>query len=419
MKRSLPHLFVGAALAAFAATGAERFEAAALVDSFDFAGVKDRAGRLLFDTETAGGNEAVLGHVLLTGATTILWRNCGGATMRYQSREERSPLVQAPLDKRRLPDNRPVCGWLRYYEAEPDILRHMLGVCRARGLNAGVHWPFEETHWASWTFGAWNFEHPQYWGVTVKGQVWGGRCSLAYPEVVEHKLRLADELLSRGMDHLFVDTWRTGGWSPEYEYVEPHKARWRQAFRSEPPEDAKDPRWCAFVAETQHAYFVALKQRLALSGRKVRLLLGVSEVGLPGGAPDATLLTRGVDWRRLVDERVVDAVVVMSVNWERGRPWESTRDIYRGVRGFCEGKCQILFPVQMYDFTKRGIPSYAAATGLPAHEVAGRLLRLAWEERADGICMECVDFNNYPPAACAEMRRLLDGPCRLKNETAQ
>lgn len=414
MKRHLSFLIVWCTLATSASFCAERFESAALVDSFDFAGVKDRDGRLLFDTETAKGNEAVLDHVLQTGANTILWRNCGGATMRYRSDEERTPWVQAPLDKRRLPDNRPVYGWLRYYEAEPDIVRHMLGVCHARGLNAGVHWPFEETHWASWTFGAWNTEHPQYWGVTAKGQVWGGRCSLAYPEVVDHKLRLADELLCRGMDHLFVDTWRIGGWSPEYEYVAPLKAKWRKAFHAEPPENAKDPRWCSFVAETQHAYFVALRRRLDASGRKVRFLLGVSEIGLPEGAPDATLLTRGVDWRRLVDERVIDALVVMSVNWDKGRPMESTRDIYRSVRTFCAGKCQVLFPVQMYDFTKRGIPSYVAATRLSASDVAGQLLQLAREEGADGVCMECVDYNNYPPAVCAEMRKLLEGPCRFK-----
>lgn len=401
------------ASAAEASPAPTRFESAALVDSFDFARIP-KDDRFLFDTETPAGNIAVLDHVLLTGADTILWRNCGGATMRYQSAEESMPRVEAPLDKRRLPDNRPVHGWLRYYEAEPDILRHILGVCRERGLNAGVHWPFEETHWASWTFGAWNFEHPQFWGATANGRVWAGRCSLAYPEVVAHKLRLADELLARGMDHLFVDTWRIGAWGPAYEYVRPEVERWRARYRSEPPTDASDPRWCAFVAETTHAYFVALRQRLNASGRKVRLMVGISDVGPPGAAHDATLITRGVDWRRLVADGVVDTVVVMSVNWDKSRPFESTREIYRGVIDFCAGRCQVLCPVQMYDFTKRGIPSYQAATKLAKPAIAGQLLRLAWEVGADGICMECVDFNNYAPDVCAEMRRLLDGPCRLK-----
>jgi hypothetical protein len=397
----------------------ERFEAAALVDSFDFANVKDSEGRLLFDTETADGNLAVLDHVVLTGANTILWRNCGGATMRYQSQEERFPWVVAPLDKRRLPDNRPVHGWLRYYEAEPDILRTILGACHERGLNAGVHWPFEETHWASWTFGAWNFEHPQYWGVTAQGAVWAGRCSLSYPDVVAHKLRLADELLARGTDHLFIDTWRAGGWEPKFEYVRTEVERWRQAHGSEPPADARDPRWCAFVAETTHAYFVALRKRLDASGRKVRLMIGISGVGLLHEGPDETLLTRGVDWRRLVREGVIDTVVVMHVKWDAARPFESTREVYRSVSEVCAGQCQVLFPVTMYDYTKTGIPAYQKATGLPAERVAEQLVRLAWGEGGDGIVMECVDYGNYKPETCAELRRLLEGVCRLKRDFAK
>lgn len=400
------------------ARGVERFEAAALVDSFDFAQVKERDGRVLYDTETEAGNIAVLDHVLLTGARTILWRNCGGATVRYRSDEERWPWVEAPLDKRRLPDNRPVYGWLRYYETEPDILRHMLGVCRERGLRAGVHGPFEETHWASWTFGAWNFEHPQFWGVTPRGQVWAGRCSLAYPDVVAHKLRLADELLARGMDHLFVDLWRTGGWSPEYEYVAPEVARWRRRHGTEPPQDPRDPRWCRHVAETTHAYFVALRARLAASGRPVRLMIGVTEVDGIESDEDVTLLTRGVDWRRLVREGVVDAVVVMSAKWDERAPFESTRAIYRHVATFCAGRCEVLFPVTQYDFTKKGIPSYCRATRLAPETVAGELVKLAWEEGGDGICMECVDHNNYAPATRDTLRRLFDGPFRWKRTRA-
>ena len=38
----------------------------------------------------------------------------------------------------------------------------------------------------------------------------------------------------------------------------------------------------------------------------------------------------------------------------------------------------------------------------------------AWEEGADGVNMECVDYNNYAPGVRAEMRRLLDGPFRFK-----
>lgn len=420
---SLPAIILASCSAlafAWSAVAAPRFESAALVDSYDFAAVRDKSGRLMFDTETPAGNLAVLEHVLETGATTILWRNCGGATMRYQSAAELFPPVEAPLDKRRIPSSRPVHGWLRYFQAEPDIVRDILKVCRDRGLGAGIHWPFEETHFASWTFGAWNFEHPQYWGVTVKGQVWSGRCSLAYPEVVEHKLRLTDELLERGMDHLFIDTFRLGGWSPRYEYVSPEIERWRQRYGSEPPENARDPRWCALVAETNHAYFKALRQRLLAAGRPVRLMLGVSRVGRLDSEPDDMLLSRGIDWKRLVHEKVIDTVVLYDVNWDKARPFESTREIYRAMVDFCAGRCQLLCPVSAYSFTGKGIKAYQEATGLRAEQVVGDLMRITWEEGADGINMECVDYNNYAPAVRDEMRRLLEGPLRFKRvrETA-
>jgi len=413
----LARIVCGLALAAACVPGAdaaERFEAVALVDSLDFAAVKDKAGRFLFDTETPAGNRALLEHVLETGANTILWRNCAGGIMRYQSEEMRLPLVESPLDKRRLPDSRPVYGWVRYYQSEPDIIRDIFDFCKGQRLNKGVHWPFEETHFASWTIGSWNLEHPQYWGATVDGQIWAGRCSLAYPEVVAHKLRLVDELLERGMGHLFIDTARSGGWTPQGEYVRPEVERWRRKHGTEPPEDGRDPRWCAFVAETTHAYLAAVRQHLDASGRKVRLMLGVFDLALSGDQPDAVLLTRGIDWRRLVREDVIDTLVVMRVNWDVARPFESTREIYRDVMETCGGRCEVLFPVSMYSVTGKGIPGYQRVLNLSSAEVAGKLLKIAWEEGADGISMECVDYDNYSAETRAALRAALDGACRFK-----
>jgi hypothetical protein len=392
----------------------KRFESAALVDSLDFAACKDKSGNYLFDTETAAGNRAVLEHVLLTGANTILWRNCVGGTMRYQSRETQRPWVESPLDKRRLPDNRPVYGWLRYYQSEPDILRDMLDVCHTRGLRAGVHWPFEETHWYSWTIGPFNLEHPQYWGATADGHIWAGRCSLAYPEVVAHKLRLVDELLARGMDHLFIDLWRTGSWGPPDEFVKPEIERWRKRYGTEPPADGRDARWCAFVAETTHAYIAAVRQRLDASGRKVRLMVGILGAEIVSEKPDVTLITRGVDWRKLVKAGVIDTLVVMSVKWDTERPFESTREIYRSILDTCDGRCEVLFPVSMYNFSNKGVPGYQKALKQRPEKIAGELVKIAWEEGADGICQECVDYKNYSAESCAVMRNLLEGPCRFK-----
>ena len=161
------------ALSAFAATLAcaplAAFEKIALIDSFDFG--------THFDTETVAGTEQILDHVLLTGADTVLWRNCGGATMRYRSQEEPPLLMEAPLDPRRVPESRPVHGWLRYWAVEPDIVRTAFASCKRRGVARGIHWPYEENHWSHWTLGAWNLSHPQFWCRNARGIPWHGRCS--------------------------------------------------------------------------------------------------------------------------------------------------------------------------------------------------------------------------------------------------
>jgi len=104
--------FLGLASLA-SASDPQRFEVAAWVDHFDFATV--------FDSEKAEGLSHILDHVRETGATTILWRNCGGSTMRYQSRIE-AQHHDSQLDKRRIAENRPVYGWVRYGETQPDII---------------------------------------------------------------------------------------------------------------------------------------------------------------------------------------------------------------------------------------------------------------------------------------------------------
>ncbi|MBT7302243.1 MAG: hypothetical protein HN849_22130, partial [Victivallales bacterium] len=114
----------------------ERFEVAGWVDSFDFAQAKVN-GKPYYDIETTEGSLRIMAHVQETGANTILWRNCGGATMRYGSKEE-SHHGDAPKDKRRFPDNREIYGWLRLGDMQPDALRYVFGVCRDRQLRAGV-----------------------------------------------------------------------------------------------------------------------------------------------------------------------------------------------------------------------------------------------------------------------------------------
>ncbi len=366
------------------------FERLALVDGFDYANI--------FDTETASGNRQVLDHVLLTGANTILWRNCSGGLMRYPSAEERLPLAANPLDMRRLPDSRVPFGWLNYHLAQPDIIRDMMDECAKRGLARGIHWPYEETHWSNWTLGAWNLAHPQFWGVTANGKPWSGRTSLAFPEVRAHKLRLLDELLARGADIIYIDLFRNGGWGPQYEYVKPNIEAWRTRHGGEPPTNPRDPRWLALVAESQHAFFRAVRARLEKQPRKVRLILGIMNARTDG---DNVYESRAIDWRRLTDEGILDGVAVMSVVFDPKDAWNSTRAIYRSFASV-RGKVRVYFPVAAYNYSQAGIPAYVKATGESPAQVAKHLTELA-REYGDGIVMECVDYKNYPPDVCAAM----------------
>ncbi|MBI2301746.1 MAG: hypothetical protein HYU66_22820 [Armatimonadetes bacterium] len=393
-------------LTASARAEERRFEVAAWVDHFDFAGAA-AGGKLLFDTETPEGNARILGHVQELGATTILWRNCAGSTMRYPSRLETGH-QDAPRDKRRVPSSATAYGWVRYAEARPDILRTALDLCRQHGLRPGVHWPFEENHWAGFTFGGWNLEHPQFWCRNVEGVPWAGRSSLGFPEVVEHKLGLFGELLDRGADVVFLDFFRNGGWSPAYEYTEPVKAAWRERHGTEPPASPLDPQWCAHVGDYVTELLRAMKARARAAGRPVELWAGIPQIAPLGDAP---LRHHGADWQRWVREGLVDGIVINNVQFDRADPYGSTRALYADVLKLTRGHCKLYCPVAAYDYTGFGVPDYRKVTGESFTAVARRLMELAWEVGADGISLECVDYDNYPADARQMMRELAAGKC--------
>ncbi len=383
-----------------------RFEIAAWVDHFDFVGVRGD-GELLFDTETVEGCRGVLDHVQETGATTILWRNCAGGNMRYQSAVESGHHPEV-LDKRRICDIRPLYGWVRYAEAEPDVVRSMMAECEDRGLAPGIHWPFEETHGAIWTISRFNLEHPQLWSRTADGHPWWGRCSLAHDETVAHKMELVDELIDRGMETLFIDFYRSGGWGPSYEFTPPVIAAWRERFGEEPPAQTTD-RWAEHVAGYVTDWVRNLRERLDASGREIDLMVGIPNITADS---DWAMVSRGADWRTWVDEGLIDTLVISFMPWDEELPFESTREIGRGIMDAVDGRCRVLWPVRAYDFGGYGMPSYAEATGLSQEEIAERLMLMAWEEGADGISLECVDYGNYREKTRRRMSELANGRCR-------
>ena len=136
-----------------------------------------------------------------------------------------------------------------------DAYKFALEELGRRNLGRCAYWPYEENHHFTSKVGAWNLDHPQFWCMTRDGRPWMGRASIAFPEVRAHKLRLLDEILAYGPDSIYIEAWRTGGWTVADEYVKPNLDAWCAKYPGEEIPKPDDPRWIALVAETQHAFF--------------------------------------------------------------------------------------------------------------------------------------------------------------------
>ena len=352
------------------------FESIALVDSFDY------HGKMGFDIETPEGTEMVLDHVLLTGASTVLWRNMSGALPRYPSAEEAHPVKEPPLDLRRLPLNEVDRGWVRWDFPKTNLLMHAAWAARRRGVGYGIHVPLEENHGEAWTWGTWNLEHPQYWCVPKGGVPWAGAASKTHPEVMAHKMRLMDEVLFDGVDTIFLDLLRAGCWSPAKE----------------------DPAALERVRAAAMDYIRGVRARCDATGRKIRLLIGLPHVSL-GEKVDYTLTQNGVDWKALAADGTVDGLVLMAVFPRPGRDiWQETRDVYAYMMRN-RGRAKVYLPVSEYSWN-HGMAQYCAASGWPKEKVARRLVELAKEAGAAGVVYECVDYGNYTPAMCDVLKEV-------------
>ena len=360
------------------------FEVAALVDSLDFAAE--------YDIETATGTVQVLERVLSTHPTAILWRDKGGGRMRYASREEASPYEDDPLDKRRIA-RQGVYGYLKQSRPTPDVFSIVSRECQTRGVRFGIHTTYEENHRVSCTESNWNLMHPEFSCRCRNGAPCLSTCSLAYPEVLRHKLALVDERLALRPQVILLDMCRAGAWGVYREYVKPVCDRWRARYGEEPPANSGDPRWIRLVAEDVEAYLHAFSQRCRQAG--VRFQLGVRSVEKGN---DTMWRQYAIDWRRLAREGVFDDIVIMGVRPDWSRPFDSTRGLLDWARQQCS-PADVWFNVSMYTMNF-GVPMYRARTGLSAGEVAARLLAAAQDARCRGVVLECVDFKNYPKEVC-------------------
>ena len=362
---------------------ASAFEKIALVDSFDFITV--------YDCETKEGTGKILDEVFSTGADTMVWRHQTGGVLRYPTDAEPLIKLNGCVDKRRIPDSR-VWGWARLERGETNLLAYAIEEARRRGKGAGIHYTFEENHHSAPTFSVWNQEHPQYWIRMSSGVPSARRCSFAFDEVLEHKMRLLDEMLKVRPQLIYFEPWRCGGWSAAQEYVEPVVDAWKKKYACDPPEDPCDERWRRHVSFWMDRYIRAIRARIDAHGGGTRLLLGLSDMTLKDDIMWNRFL---IDWKKYAADGTFDAVVVSNV-LPSGDVWKSTEEIYRYVMAN-RGQADVYFHCSIYDY-HYGIPSYRRATGESAEAVAKRLLELARDVGGKGVILECVDEKNYPEA---------------------
>lgn len=356
------------------------FEKIALVDSLDFARLRD--------VETEKGTIEVLDWVCASHPTAIAWRDRSGGLTRFASAEEPSASVAASLDKRYLP-REDAWGWLKMANPALDAYKVVFEECDRRGLVRAIHNDFEEFHWGLTSL--WNYEHPQFWCKPYGANRWAGHCSLAYPEVRAHKLRYLDELLAKKPSLVFLDMWRAGQWSPAVEYVWPNLEKWRARYGAEPvPKDPTNPRWLDLIGENVEGYLRAYSAKCRAAG--ARLVIGFKEFDV---GEKLIRETYAIDWKKLAAEKVFDGFAVMGVPPNAEDPFGAIRRALDYARENLSGT-PLYSAVSMYNMRKVGIPELRRLTKLSNGEIAKRLIALAKEAGCAGVVMECVDGGNYP-----------------------
>ena len=386
MRKSL--LLIGVAgicLASFA------FEKIALVDSLDDA--------QKWDVETPEGTLKVLKDALRPHSTRVLWRDKGASLMRYPCAEEPYPECEFPIDKRRVPPKIGAFWALRLDNCGFDVFKLVFDECERRGLGQGIHTTWEENHWCSAFMSTWNMRHPQFCCRAKGGLSWPGHASLAYPEVVAHKLRMVDERLRMKPQTIFLDMYRDGGWSPRLEYVEPVCVRWRERYGCEPPDNAKDDRWLGLVSEYVTAYVKEFSRRCRAAGTE--FVIGLPR--LSKGGRDVWE-NYALDWRKLAAEGVFDGIWVMSFPIDKKRPFESTEEFYAYMVANKGKATKVFFPLDEYNYRKEGLAAYAQYAGCTKAEAAKRLLDIAKRTGGAGVVYECVDCHLYDKEICDALK---------------
>ncbi|MBR4654583.1 MAG: hypothetical protein IKO72_14580 [Kiritimatiellae bacterium] len=388
-------LALAAGGAADVAPAAPKLEKLALMDSLDMAN--------WCDVETKEGCVKLVEDCLRPGSTGILWRDKGGGGwMRYPSKEEVAPKTsEYVIEKRR---NLPRFGayWaLRLDNLDFEVFPFVYEECRRRNLAYGIHQTYEENHTSNHSQSQWTIEHPQFWNCALDGIPWPGHASLAYPEVMAHKLRFADEHIALKPQKIFIDMWRCGHWSLRWEYVKPNLDRWAALYPGEPPpKDWKDDRWTRLCAESTMAYLREYGRRCKAAG--IQLVIGLPEMDLKD---DFAWRQYGLDWKLLMAEGTINGIWVMNAKYDPARAMESTREILAYVKSKCVNGGKAYFGVNWYPARGGGIARYAQLSGCTSAEATRRLMEMLSTLGYAGAVFECLDCHCYPKDVCEELRK--------------
>ena len=115
------------------------------------------------------------------------------------------------------------------------------------------------------------------------------------------------------------------------------------------------------------------------------------------------------DWLEWIDEGLVDTLNIIWVAWDDKDPFGSTRALYREAVQLVDGRCRVFLPIRQYNhYAARGLPAYERVSGKTQTEVA------AHDGGADGVALECLDYNNYVPTTRRAIKEAAEGVCHFK-----
>ena len=396
-------------MALFAAAGLEKL---ALMDSLDLAS--------RCDVETKEGTVWAIENCLRPGSNGILWRDKTGGAPRYPSREELTPIAgEAVIDKRRTTPTFGVHWALRLDNLDFDVFDFVFKDCARRGLTYGIHQTFEENHTSNATQSMWTLRHPEYWHCARNGVPYAGHCSLAYPEVMAHKLSFADEHIAMKPQKIFFDIWRCGSWAPSREYVKPNIEEWNRRYPGEKLPEWDDPRWTEIVAGPMMHYIREYGRKCHEAG--VELILGMPCSNQGASHVDFAKIPDGklnidvngiclkqlyaLDYKQLCREGAIDGVWVMDVPRDQKDVWGHLKEVLKYVKDNASGK-KCYFGVDQYNIRGESFTAYARDANCTNAEAVRQMMTILTDLKYAGAVYECLDPHCYTEKeVCEELKK--------------